>query len=131
MVKTMCWSASGKGEYLYRVKGILKKKGLSLILQQLTITCGEHLIGPSIVPQQDNDLKHISKLCKNYLGKKQLAGVLPILQPSYCGSSLTVLNVRSVHQANLTCGRCFRKYEVKSLQIISTHKNVQDLQGCN
>ena len=38
-----------------------------------------------------------------------------------CGSSLTIWYVRSVHQANPTLGRCFRKRGVKFRQIISTN----------
>uniref|UniRef100_A0A6Q2YVA2 Syntaxin-binding protein 5-like n=1 Tax=Esox lucius TaxID=8010 RepID=A0A6Q2YVA2_ESOLU len=40
---------------------------------------------------------------------------------SCCGSSSTVWYVRNAHQASPTCGRCFRKHGVKSLQITSTN----------
>ena len=50
----MAWGCFGGGKVgdLYRVKGILKN-------------------GANFLLQQDNDPKHSSKLCNNYLGKKQ------------------------------------------------------------
>lgn len=44
------------------------------------IPCGQHLIGANYVLQQDNDSKHTSKLCQNYLGKKQSAGILSVME---------------------------------------------------
>lgn len=40
----------------------------------LVTPCERHLMRVNILLQQDNDPKHSSKLCKNYLGKKQSAG---------------------------------------------------------
>ena len=37
-------------------------------------------MGANFLLQQDNDPKHSSKLCKNYLGKKQSAGILSIME---------------------------------------------------
>ena len=63
---------------LYKVKGILNKEGNHSILQHRAIPCGQRLIGANFLLQQDNDPKH--KLCKNYLGKKQSAGILSVME---------------------------------------------------
>ena len=62
----MVWGCFGAGKVgdLYKVKGIL---------QGHAIPCGQRLIGANFLLQQNNDPKHTSKLCKNYLGKKQSA----------------------------------------------------------
>ena len=70
----------GKVGALYRVKGILKKEGYHSILQSHAIPCGRRLIGANFLLPQDNDPKHSSKLYKNYLGKKQSADILSILE---------------------------------------------------
>ena len=70
----------GKVGDLYRVKGILKKEGYHSILHRHAISCELRLIGVNFLLQQDNDPKHSSKLCNNYLGKKQLAGILSIME---------------------------------------------------
>ena len=71
------WGCFGAGKVgdLYKVKGILNKEGYHSILQCHAIPCGQRLIGGNFLLQQDNDPKHTSKLCKNYLGKKQSAGI--------------------------------------------------------
>ena len=78
----MVWGCFGGGKVgdLYRVKGILKKEGCHSILQCYAIRCGQSLIGANFLLQQDNDPKHSSKLCKNYLGKKQSAGIMSIME---------------------------------------------------
>ena len=38
------------------------------------------MTGANFLLQQDNDPKHNSKLCKNYLGKKQSAGILSVME---------------------------------------------------
>ena len=45
------------------------------MLQRHAISCGQRLIGANFLLQQDNDPKH-----KNYLGKKQSAGILSVVQ---------------------------------------------------
>jgi hypothetical protein len=69
----------GKVGDLYRVKGILKKECYHSILQRHAIPCGRHSVGANFLLQQDNDPKHSSKLC-NYLGKKQSAGILSLME---------------------------------------------------
>ena len=65
----MVWGCFGAGKVgdLYKVKGILNKEGYHSILQRHAILCGQRLIGANFLLQQDNDPKHTSKLCKNYL----------------------------------------------------------------
>ena len=72
--------AAGKVGYLCNIKGILNKEGYHSILQRHAIPCGQRLIGANFLLQQDNDPKHTSKLCKNYLGKKQSAGILSVME---------------------------------------------------
>ena len=72
----MVWGCLGAGKVgdLYKLKGILNKEGYHSILQCHAKPCGQRLIGANFLLQQDNDPKHTSKLCNNYLGKKQSAG---------------------------------------------------------
>ncbi|XP_076841034.1 uncharacterized protein LOC143485475 [Brachyhypopomus gauderio] len=74
----MVWGCFGAGKVrdLNKVKGILNKEVYHSILQHHGIPCGQCLIGANFILQQDNDPKHTSKLCTNYLEKKQAAGVL-------------------------------------------------------
>jgi transposase len=65
---------------LYRVDGIMKKEEYHSILQRHAIPSGLRLYGEGFVLQQDNDPKHTSKLCQNYLESKQEKGVLRILE---------------------------------------------------
>jgi hypothetical protein len=74
-----CFGGCKVGD-LYRVKRILKKEGYHSILQRHAIPCGRRLIGANFLLQQDNDPKHSSKLCNNYLGKKQSADILSIME---------------------------------------------------
>ena len=78
MVEVMWWSGGAFVGDLYRVKGILKKEGYHSILQRHAIPCERRLSGANFLLQQDNDPKHSSKLC--YLGKKQSAGILSIME---------------------------------------------------
>ena len=78
----MVWGCFGAGKVgdLYKVKWILNKEGYHSILQCHAIPCGQRLIGASFILQQDIDPKHTSKLCKNYLGTKQAAGILSVME---------------------------------------------------
>ena len=77
----MVWECFGGGKVgdLHRIKGILKKEGHHSILHSHAILCGRRLIGANFL-QQDNDPKHSFKLYNNYLGKKQSAGILSIME---------------------------------------------------
>ena len=70
----MVWGCFGAG-----VKGILNKEGYHSILQRHAIPCGQRLIGANFLLQQESDPKH-TKLCNNYLGKKQSAGILSVME---------------------------------------------------
>ena len=78
----MVWGCFGGGKVgdLYKVKGILNKVGYHSILQCHAISCGQRLFGANFLLQQDTDPKHTSKLCKNYLGKKQSVGILSVME---------------------------------------------------
>ena len=54
---------------LFRIQGTLNQHGYHSILQRYAIPSGLHLVGLSLVFQQDNDPKHTSMLCKGYLTK--------------------------------------------------------------
>jgi transposase len=65
---------------LHRVDGIMKKEDYHSILQRHAIPSGLRLYGEGFVMQQDNDPKHTSLLCRNYLKSKEESGVLRILE---------------------------------------------------
>lgn len=73
-----CFSYGGVGQ-LVKIDGIMKKEQYHSILQRYAIPSGVKLIGRNFIFQQDNDPKHTSKLCMNYLKKKQDDGALQIL----------------------------------------------------
>ena len=70
-----CFEAGKVGD-LYKAEEILNMEGYHSILQHHAIPCGRHLIGVIFLLQQDNDTSHSSRLCKNYLWKKQSAGIV-------------------------------------------------------
>ena len=70
-----CFSYDGVGE-LVKIDGIMKKEDYHRILQYSAIPSGIGLIGYGFKFQQDNDPKHTSKLCSDYLNKKEEEGVL-------------------------------------------------------
>ena len=72
----MFWGCFG-GLYvgdLFQVKGIMKKEEYHSILVRHAIPSGKRLFGSAWVFQQDNDPKHMSKLCQNYLKQKAESG---------------------------------------------------------
>lgn len=74
----VCFSYMGVGD-LHRIKGILEQKGYHSILSRHCIPSGTCLIGRGFVMQQDNDPKHTSKLCSNYLHRKEESGALKMM----------------------------------------------------
>ncbi|MBN3288591.1 TCB1 transposase, partial [Polyodon spathula] len=64
------WFAGDRVGDLYQVHGKLIQHGYHSILQRHAIPSGLWLVGQSFILQQDNDQKHTSKLCKNYLAKE-------------------------------------------------------------
>ena len=65
---------------LHRVTGTLNKKGYHSILQHHAIPSGPCQVGQEFIQQQDNDSKHTSRLCQNYLGRKEQDGRLEIME---------------------------------------------------
>lgn len=73
-----CFSYDGVGE-LVKIEGIMRKEHYHNILQRSAIPSGVGLIGYGFTFQQDNDPKHTSHLCMNYLRSKEELGVLEIM----------------------------------------------------
>ena len=78
----MIWgsfSGSRVGD-LHRVTGTLNQKGYHSILQRHAIPSDPCLVGQGFILQQDNDPKHTSRLCQNYLRRKEQDGRLEIME---------------------------------------------------
>jgi len=77
----MIWDCFGNNSLgdLIRIEGKLVKESYKFILQRHAIPSGRRVIGGNFVFQQDNDPKHMSKLCQNYLQQKKRAGELEIM----------------------------------------------------
>jgi hypothetical protein len=78
----MAWGSfagSRVGE-LHRVSGTLNQYGYHSILQCHAIPSGVRLVGQGFIPQQDNDPEHTSRLCHNYLRRKEQDGSLQIME---------------------------------------------------
>ena len=77
----MVWgaiAASGTGD-LVKIDGIMDKKVYHNILVRHGVPSGSRLIGPGFIFQEDNDPKHSSKYCRNYLRQKESAGTLKMM----------------------------------------------------
>jgi transposase len=77
----MVWgSISGTGlGGLVKIDGIMDKKVYHNILVRHAVPSGLRLIGNNFVFQEDNDPKHSSNYCRNYLRRKEAAGVLTMM----------------------------------------------------
>ena len=77
----MVWGsfAVGKVGDLHRIVGILNQKGYHNILQCHALPSGKRLVGKGFILQQDNDPKHSSHYCQNYLKKKEKEKELKIM----------------------------------------------------
>ena len=73
-----CFTEEGVGE-LVKIDGIMRKEHYHRILQNNAIPSGIGLAGYGFTFQQDNDPKHTSLLCRNYLAKKEADGILNIM----------------------------------------------------
>lgn len=65
---------------LVKIDGKLNKEGYHNILVRHAVPAGKHVIGRGFELQQDNDPKHTSKLCTDYIRKKQQQGELKIME---------------------------------------------------
>jgi len=68
----MVWGCFGNNSLgdLEKIEGKFIKESYKSILQRHAIPSGRRIIGRGFVFQQDNDPKHTSKLCQNYLQQK-------------------------------------------------------------
>ena len=62
-----------------KIDAIIDKKVYHNILVRHAVTSGLRLIGNNLVFQEDDDPKHSSNYCRNYLRRKEAAGVLTIM----------------------------------------------------
>src|SRR4029434_1826942 len=62
-----------------KIDGIMDKKVYHNILVRHRIPSGSRLIGPGFLFQEDNDPKHSSNYCQNYLRQKESAGTLKMM----------------------------------------------------
>ena len=77
----MVWgsiSGGGVGD-LVKIEGIMDKKVYHNILVRHAVPSGHRLNGDNFVFQEDNDPKHSSNYCRNYLRRKEAAGALTVM----------------------------------------------------
>ena len=72
------FSYNGVGN-LYKINDNLTKEKCHSILQRHAIPSGIRWCGQGFMLQQDNDPKHTSKLCSNYLKSKEQKEVLSVM----------------------------------------------------
>ena len=77
----MVWGCFGNSHVgnLVKIEGILKKEGYHNIIQRHVVPSGTKIIGKNFIFQQDNDPKHTSKFCKNYLANLQKQKKLQVM----------------------------------------------------
>lgn len=73
-----CFSSSGVGD-LTRVSGKMNKEAYKKILEENALISGLRLIGEGFVFQQDNDPKHTSRLCQDYLKQREDEEILQVM----------------------------------------------------
>lgn len=73
-----CFAGDRVGD-LVKIEGIMRKEQYLKILQENAVPSGRRIAGKNFVFQQDNDLKHSSRLCKSHLEQRKTAGELQIM----------------------------------------------------
>lgn len=74
-----CFGGTVVGD-IVKIEGILKKEQYRNILENNAIPSGLRLLGQTFVFQQDNDPKHTSKLCKDYLRHLEAEGSIKVME---------------------------------------------------
>lgn len=73
-----CFAGSQVGD-LKKVEGIMKKEQYKQILQRNVVPSGKRLLKSKFIFQHDNDPKHTSKVCKNYLKNLEQRKTLQVM----------------------------------------------------
>jgi len=75
-----CFAGNGVGD-IFKIDGIMRKEEYHSILVHHAMPSGKRLFGnENWIFQQDNDPKHSSKLCQNYLARKEEAGQMTTME---------------------------------------------------
>lgn len=74
-----CFGGTSVGE-LVKIEGIMRKEQYRRILEESAIPSGVQILGQNFVFQQDNDPKHTSKLCQQYLQQLEREGSITIMK---------------------------------------------------
>ena len=75
-----CFAGKDVGD-IFKIDGIMRKEEYHSILVHHAMPSGKRLFGnENWIFQQDNDPKHSSKLCQNYLARKEEAGQMTTME---------------------------------------------------
>ena len=73
-----CFGGDNIGD-LIQINGIMDQKKYHSILQYHAIPSGNRIIGSNFIFQQDNDPKHTSRYCRDYLRRKEEKNELQVM----------------------------------------------------
>lgn len=74
-----CFAGAFRGD-LIKIDGVLRKERYREILEDHGISSGLRIIGENFVFQQDNDPKHTSKICRQYLEEMEQEGRISVMK---------------------------------------------------